>query len=294
MSKTAVIVDSSSYIDKNTIKKYNIFVVYDPIIFATEPITEDHWKTQQSFFTDLNNAKEVPTTSQPTPGSFQKVFEEVTSQGYDSAIIVTLSSGISGTYQSAKNIAEAYEGFKEVLVWDSKIAILGAGNQAIYAAELLKQGKTISEIKKSLKTLRDSTSVFFVVDSIKHLQRTGRISSGQALVAGAIKIKPILTFDDGEIKAAARARKMDGAWEFIEKNFSEIVKNAKNKLRVTISDANNPELADLWLAKGKELWPQVTFERGIIGPFIAVHTGEKSVGFIWADDYQNLLGENND
>lgn len=289
MAKTAVIVDSSSYIKKEDIDKYGIFVINDPVIFGTDAKLENSWSTQQEFFNDLNNAKVAPTTSLPTPGEITRVFDEVANRGFDSAIIVTISSGLSGTYQSIKNLAEDFAGFKEVLVWDSQIATIAAGDQAIYAAELLKSGFSIKEIEPKLGKLRDSTKVFFVVDSIKHLQRTGRLSGGQALVAGALKIKPILEFKEGKIVAASKARKMEGAWDYIEKNFGEIVSNSKTKIRVNLIDANNAELADQWMEKGKKLWPEVEFVRGIIGPYIAVHTGEKSIGWIWADDFQTLL-----
>ncbi|MDR0898926.1 MAG: DegV family protein [Lactobacillaceae bacterium] len=289
MAKIAVIVDSSSYIPADLLKKNKIYVIQDPVIFETNAHTENYWQTQQDFFTDLNAAEKSPTTSQPTPGEITRVFDQVVADGYDSAVIVTLSSGISGTYQTAKNLAENYAGFKQVLVWDAQIAAIGAGNQALYAAGLIKKGLSLEDIETQLGELRSSTGVFFVVDSIKHLQRTGRLSGGQALIAGMLSIKPILDFEDGKIVAAGKARKMTGAWEYIEQHFSQIVEDSLEPLRVNVIDANNPELADEWVEKGQKLWPQVIFERGIIGPYIAVHTGEKSVGFIWGDDYEKLL-----
>lgn len=293
MSKIAVIVDSSSYIPKDVCLKEHIYVVDNPVLFGRKVYHESHWPQNAAFYKKMAASSAQPTTSQPSTGDLTAVFDQVKDDGYDQAVFVTLSSGFSGTYEAAVTAAVDYDGL-EVHVWDSRIATMAAGNQALLAADLADKQWPMKDILARMQILRERTSVFFVVDSIKHLQRTGRLSGGQALIAGLLSIKPILNIDpskDGKIVAVAKERKMTGAWRYIEEHFAEIVQDyadAKWPMRVTIVDADNPTLADSWMAKGQALWPDIVFERGIIGPLIGVHTGGKAVGFIWAQDYKTL------
>jgi DegV family protein with EDD domain len=290
-NKTAVIVDSSNYILPEDIFENNIYVIDDPIIFGKTVKYESDFISEDDFFKQLNNAPKPPVTSQPAPAKILEIFQKVKKDGYDSAIAVTLSSGISGTFQTVKNLAEEFKDL-DILVWDSQIATIGSGNQALYAAGLLKKGLDKIEVIKKLEELRSSTGVYIAVDSIKHLQRTGRLSGGQALLAGMLSIKPILGFENGKIVAISKARQMNGVWQYIEKNFSQLLVSTQKPIHLDIIDANNSELSDKWAAMAHEKWPEVTITRGKIGPFIAVHTGEKSIGFIWSYDYKKLLGDN--
>ncbi|MFT8917033.1 MAG: DegV family protein [Oenococcus sp.] len=293
MSKIAIIVDSSSYIPHEIQLAKHIYVADNPVLFGRKVYHESHWPVNAAFYKQMATSSAQPTTSQPSIGDLMAIFDQVKKDGYDQAVLVTLSSGFSGTYQAAFAAAAQYPDL-DVHVWDSRIATMGAGNQALLASDLAEKGWQMADILEKLRLLRDRTSVFFVVDSIKHLQRTGRLSGGQALIAGLLSIKPILNIDpskEGKIVAVAKERKMTGAWKYIEENFGKIVEGYAHSnwpMRVTIVDADNPALADSWVKKGKALWPDIVFERGIIGPLIGVHTGEKAVGFIWAQDYKSL------
>lgn len=293
MSEIAIITDSSSYIAADLLEKHHIYIVDNPVIFGETVYHESRWPVNPDFYREMASSAVQPTTSQPATGDIEAVFDQVKADGYKQAIMVTLSSGFSGTYEAAVSTAKQYQDL-DVHVWDSKIACIGAGNQALLAADLAEKGYPVDEILKRLLLLRQRTGVLFVVDSIKHLQRTGRLSGGQALVAGLLSIKPILQIDtnqQGKIDAIAKARKMTGAWEYIEAAFGKTVAIYKKNgwpLRVMVIDADNPELADSWTDRAKVLWPEIVFEGGIIGPLIGVHTGGKAVGYLWAQDYKTM------
>lgn len=149
-------------------------------------------------------------------------------------------------------------------------------------------GKDVQTILARLEELRATTKVLFAVDEIRHLQRTGRISGGQATLGALLNIKPLLTFEDTKIIAIGKERAMKRAWKKIEADFQAVHDSVDYKIRATIVDGNNPVLADQWAADLAELFPDVVVERSIIGPYIGVHTGEKAMGLIWARDYKTL------
>ncbi|AZZ60454.1 DegV family protein [Oenococcus sp. UCMA 16435] len=293
MRKIAIIVDSSSYIPKDQLKKHHIYVIDNPIIFGETIYHESNWPVNADFYQQMAVTPLQPTTSQPAPGDFEAAFKAAKADGYQQALVITLSSGFSGTFVNTSTAASHYPDL-DIRVWDSRIACAGTGHQALLAADLAEKGIGLDEILRRLQILRSRTGVFFVVDSINHLQRTGRLSGGQALIAGLLNIKPILNINtnkQGKIDAVAKTRKMSGAWRYIEEHFSKVADDYRRAgwpLRVSIVDANNPKLADAWLKKAKKLWPEIIFERGIIGPLIGVHIGGKAVGLIWGEDYKRL------
>ncbi|MDR2660908.1 MAG: DegV family protein [Lactobacillaceae bacterium] len=292
MQKVAVITDSSSYLTDEQLKENNIYVIPDPIIFGNKVVHDIDYKNDNyhKFFEEVEEiSPELPTTSQPAPTDILDVFNQVKDDGYPQAIVVVLSQGISGTYSTVNNLASDFEGL-DITVWNSQTAGLGSGNQAVYASLLSKKGFSKEEIINKLDILRGSTNTLIVVDSIKHLQRTGRIGSGQAMLAGMLNIKPILSFVDEKVIAIGKARRMSGAWQFIETKLKKAVEQSSLPMRVDIIDTENRELSDQWANTIHSLWPDIEVSQGIVSPFIAVHTGPKAIGFFFSYDYKKLLG----
>ncbi|MCA1355051.1 DegV family protein [Weissella cibaria] len=289
MSKIAVLVDSSSYISPEDLEALNIKQINNPIMMGTQVFHENEdWQTPAEFYEMARTAVTPFTTSQPEIGVFMTAFNELAAAGYTEVIAVVLSSGISGTYSSVQSLAQTMDNIK-IHAWDSQIAAAGAGNQAKLAAEMVQAGHDVPEILAALTTLRGKTNVYFAVDDIRHLQRTGRISGGQATLGSLLNIKPMLTFEDGKIIAIGKERAMKRAWKKMIADFTAIHDAATYPLRVAIVDGNHPDLADSWAAELQAAFPDVVVERSIIGPYIGVHTGEKAMGMIWGQDYKSLL-----
>ena len=287
--KIAVLTDSSAYISQTDLDRYHIYVINDPVLFGNHVYHENVDLDSAKFYAMLKTEHVTPTTSQASNGEVQRVLDQVVADGYDTAIIVGLSSGISGFISNVEAYAPTVKNI-DVHVWDSRIACSGAGNQALLAAALAEKGLTVSQIFSRLAKLRETTKVMFVVNDMRHLMRTGRISNGQSLIGTMLQIKPMLAFTpEGKIVATGRERQMKRAFQTIQTSFKQIVANASYPMRVSIVDANNPELKAQWLATAKNEFPEVTFESSIIGPLVGVHTGEKAMGFIYARDWQTLV-----
>ncbi|WP_273705486.1 DegV family protein [Leuconostoc mesenteroides] len=293
MSKIAVIIDSSSAMPVAIRNRYHIFQVNDPIIFGDEVYKETvDIHSLGELVKMMQEKKQLASTSQPAPGDWEEALNLAKASGYNQAILITLSSGISGTYQTANAIAQSYDGMDEVRAWDSKIAVMGAGVQAILAAAMAEKNRSLDEIITSLEQLRSTIDVRFVVNDISHLQRTGRLSRGQALIGGLLNIKPILSIDvqdEGKIGAVGKARKMSGALKEIKEPLRQSLAEADYPVRAYVIDGNNTKLGDKWLKDLQSEYPTVKLERGVIGAFIGVHTGDGAMGVIWARDWEDLI-----
>ncbi|WP_083483921.1 DegV family protein [Furfurilactobacillus siliginis] len=289
MMKIAVLTDSSAYLTQADIDRYHIYVVNDPVLFGNHVYHENVDLDSDKFYAMLKTEHVTPTTSQASNGEVQRVLDQALADGYDTAIVVGLSSGISGFISNVTAYAPSVTDI-DVHVWDSRIACSGAGNQVLLAAALAEKGMSVDEIFERLAQLRETTKVMFVVDDMRHLMRTGRISNGQSLIGTMLQIKPMLAFTpEGKIVATGRERQMKRAFTTITTNFHKVVDSVDYPLRVSIVDANNPQMKAQWLAAGAAEFPSVTFEDSIIGPLIGVHTGEKAMGFIYARDWQSFL-----
>lgn len=288
MSKIAVLTNSSSYLTAAELNRLDIKTFPDVVMMgATEYFEGVSWQSQTEFYQFQQTAEPALTTSQVAIGVIDEYLYELAEAGYTDVIFVAISAGISGLVSSLTALAN--EAPIKLHVWDTKIAARGAGNQALLAAELVHANKTVEEILAQLAVLRASTDVRFVVDDIKHLQRTGRLSNGAALLGSLLNIKPMLTFEDGKIIAIGKERQMTRAWKKIQENLNTVIATVDYPLRVTILDANNAKLAERWTTELTAMAPDLIIEHSIIGPYIGVHTGEKAMGVIWARDYQSLV-----
>lgn len=173
--------------------------------------------TKDAFYQKLESSDTNPVSSLIAPYQFQEAFEAVTRDG-DEAIVLTISSGLSGTYQSA---IIAAENFDNVSVIDT---MLVAGAQKILvqrAVELAAQGLSRETIVEMLEQEKKQVIIYAVVDTLKYLQRGGRISKGSAIVGGIMGIKPILALEDGKLVAIAKARGSKQGHAFLNSKIAE-------------------------------------------------------------------------
>lgn len=161
-------------------------------------VTIDH----KTFYEKLVESDVLPSTSQATPAAFAKVYEEVTAAG-DSAVVITLSGKLSGTYQSAVIAAQDYE---NVYVVDSNSAAIGSGILAEMALELVDSGMDAAAVAARLTEERENICLVALVDTLEYLQRGGRLSKVAAFAGGLLSIKPVITLQDGAVAVLGKAR----------------------------------------------------------------------------------------
>lgn len=290
--KTAVITDSASYLDPEVAKTAGIHIVPITVIFGTQTYLENVDITSEQFYQRMREEKMMPSTAQVTMMQMQEVFDQLIAEGYDEVISIHLSSGITTFLQNLTAYAPTVEGIK-VYPFDSQMASAGEAWLALVAAKMAKAGKNAAEILPVLERLRATTHVYFVVDDLSHLLRTGRITNSSAFVGNLLRIKPILTFEDGKIVALAKERTAKRAFQRVKHDFVTALSQENYPVRAAIIDGNNPEgsaewLSDLTSDNLTTTAGDVQFEIAHIGPSIGVHTGEKVMGLVWAEDWQRL------
>ena len=170
--------------------------------FGAEEYIDGVTIDKHRFFERLVESDELPTTSLATPAAFDAIFSDVAAVG-DSAVVVTIASKFSGTYQSACIAAAEYD---NIYVVDSKSAAIGSGILAEYALECADKGMDAKTIAETLEKKRDEICLVALLDTLEYLKKGGRISKTVAFAGGLLNIKPVITVVDGEIQVIGKAR----------------------------------------------------------------------------------------
>ena len=157
---------------------------------------------KQEFYQKLVSSPVLPKTSQATPEAFAKVFRKLQANG-DEAIVITVSSRLSGTYQSA---CIAAEDFPNVRVVDSLNVSIASGILALYALRCASNGMKLDELARHLAKKRNEIGLVAMVDTLEYLRKGGRISGAAAFAGGVLNIKPVVTCRDGELTVLGKAR----------------------------------------------------------------------------------------
>ena len=184
-------------------KYSNLFTVVPlTVSFGEQDYIDGVTLSKQEFYQKLISGPELPKTSQATPAVFAEVFKKLQEEG-DEAVVITVSSRLSGTYQSA---CIAAEDFPNVRVVDSKNVSIASGVLAEYALRCAEDGMGLNELADHLTKKREEVGLVAMVDTLEYLKRGGRISGAAALAGGVLGIKPVVTARDGELAVLGKAR----------------------------------------------------------------------------------------
>ncbi|MBD5429656.1 DegV family protein [Lactobacillus sp.] len=289
--KIGVLTDSSAYLTKEQCEKYNIGVIPIPIIWNKKTYRDLIDIGFHEFYEKLNTSEELPTTSQPSIGDVQKYVDRYVEEGYTDLIVVTISSGLSSFYSNVVSVANEEKRIN-IHPFDCKITCAGQANASLLAAKLIQSGADIDLIMHDLKDLRNTTDVRFVVDNLKHLKRTGRLSNAASFVGTLLKITPILSMDvqgEGHISAIAKERKYKRAYNHIQNDFAKLTEGLSYPVQATIFHADDLERENEWLTDYKDKFSKITFYSSIIGPVVGVHVGQHTIAMIWCRDVNSYF-----
>jgi DegV family protein with EDD domain len=276
--RTAIVTDSTSYIPKEVRDSLDIHMLPLNVIFGDASYQEEVEITAEQFFLKVREQKELPKTSQPAYGTIIEKFEQL-SKEYEAVVVITLSSGISGTYQSIVSAGSMIDNL-EVVAYDSEISCMVQGFYVIEAAEMAKKGAGSTEIIERLDEIKQSANAYFMVFDLDHLQRGGRLSSAQAFVGSLLQVKPILTFVDKQIVAFEKIRTEKKAMKRITDLFGEVASKGE-KMKAVVIHSNREEDAKKLARQLSETYPNVELETSYFGPVIGTHLGEGALGLGW-------------
>ena len=188
MSKVAIVTDSNSGIRQEEGKKLGIYVLPMPFTIDGETFYEDINLTHSEFFDKLMSGAEV-FTSQPLVGDVSKLWDDVLKE-YDEIVYIPMSSGLSGSCQTAIMLANEYDG--KVQVVDSQRISVTQKWDVLDAIELSKQGKSAKEIKEILEANKLNASIYITVNTLEYLRKGGRITPAVAMLGNLLKIVPVM------------------------------------------------------------------------------------------------------
>lgn len=196
-----IVVDSTTDLAPELLNEFE--VVHLTVNFGEEEYIDGVTIDKKTFYEKLIESDVMPTTSQASPEAFEKVFEKITKAG-DEAVVITLASDLSGTYQSACIAAEEFSG--RVHVIDGKSVAIGTAILAEYALSLAKAGAGAEEIVEKTEKIKSSVIIIALIDTLEYLQKGGRLSKTAAFAGGILNIKPVVSVEDGKINILGKAR----------------------------------------------------------------------------------------
>ena len=254
--KVAIITDSNSGITQEEGKKLGIRIVPMPFMVNGEEYLEDITLTQQEFYAKLGEGSDI-STSQPSPESVMALWDEVLEE-YDEIVHIPMSSGLSGSCQTAMMLAEDYDGKVEV-VNNQRISVTQR-QSVLDAKELAAKGMCAAEIKEKLEAVKFDSSIYITLDTLKYLKKGGRITPAAAALGTLLRLKPVLTVQGEKLDAFAKARTMKQAKSMmvaaitkdLEERFGD--RTGKN-VHLEVAHTDNQEEADEFAKELRELFP---------------------------------------
>lgn len=272
MAQVKIVTDSTADIPLEIRVRLGIEMVPLKVHFGNETFRDSVDISSSEFYQKLGQIKELPTTSQPSPVEFMELYKELCDQPDTSVLSIHLSSALSGTYQSAMLAKSLLDNQAKVVLMDSKSACYGLGLLVVAAAEAAQAGKSMEEIKALVQKLRDSTRIYFILDTLEYLYKGGRIGKASALFGSILNIKPILTVDDGgEVDSVDKVRGHKKAMrriiELLQKEFEG------QHINVCIGHSEASESAEEMYDLINEHFRINQHSYTHIGPVIGTHTG---------------------
>ncbi len=280
MSRIAIVTDSTAYLSEDMRRRHNITMVPLNVVFGEDTYKEEQDITAEEFYKKMKETEELPTTSQPSIGLFEETFEALGNE-CDEIIVVTLSSGISGTCQTAAAAGESVEGV-EVHVFDSEVSCLVQGFYALEAAGMAAAGRSSTQIMERLESLRTRTRAYFMADDLSHLHRGGRLNGAQLFIGSMLQIKPVLHFEDKKIVPFEKVRTEKKAVARIKSLLDDDASRG-TPLNVAVIHGNCPEKADKLVKEIEDKYPAASVYKSYFGPVIGTHIGAGSLGIGWMD-----------
>lgn len=207
----AIISDTDTSLPESTLQEWGITQAPITIHFGEEVLDACSEITDQGLVDRVNREGVLPTTAAPSPGVFAEAYKAAFEKGADEIICLTVSAGLSATYQSAVSATELFPDAR-ITVVDTESISLGQGFMVLEAARLAQAGASVDEILKAVEDVRDRTHLYAALDTLKFMAMSGRVGNLTAEMANVLNIKPILTILDGKLDLLEKVRTRKKAW----------------------------------------------------------------------------------
>jgi DegV family protein with EDD domain len=278
MPSTAVVADTTSYLPQELLKQHDVHLVSLYVGIEGEQDRESDLTDLHAFYERLRSSDQTVTTSQPSVGDFIAVYEPLLADGRE-IVSIHLSSGISGTYESAMQARERLtaegKGGERIVVCDSLTGAGGMGLMVLAAANAAERGASAAQARDRAEAARRELKIYFAVDTLDYLRRGGRIGAARAWIGTTLKIKPILTLDN-EITPIERVRTRSRAFE-------RLVDYARQRQEAgadawVVQHVQDPENAERLVEACRPIFGHDPVFTSEVGPVIGAHVGPGLLG----------------
>lgn len=278
MKKIAWITDTAAQLDDNFIQKHDVYVLPLSVVFSDGEYRESIDLTQEEFYNKLKLAKVSPKTSQPAIGEMLALYERLEKEDYDFAIAVHLSSGLSGTFETAQAASEMTN--FNVYPIDSKIGSFPMVKMIEVGNELLENGKTIEEVVATITEMTGKSKLSFIPSSLNQLHKSGRVSGTQTFLSNLLNIKVVISFVDGKPvmteKVRTNKRAKDHVMSLLRADMA-----AGAVPEVAVIHCNNIPDSEAWQNELLQEFPSLKVEVAALSVCVGVHAGDGTTGLSW-------------
>lgn len=268
-----IVTDSSCDLPADAVDAHGIRVVPLSIRFGDEEFIDREELTPAEFWARCAQQDELPETAAPAPGQFEQAYRELIAEGASGIVVVSLSSALSATIQSAELAARSVADDIPIRIVDSRSITMGLGTIALACARLAEEGATLEEVAALAEDRAARTRVFGALDTLENLKKGGRIGNARALVATALAIKPIIEVRDGQVEEGGRQRTRSKALKYLVSKVAEF-EGQISDLAVLHADCSDVDQFVEMLRPHHD--GEIVI--GEIGPVIGAHAGRGTIG----------------
>jgi DegV family protein with EDD domain len=280
--KVALVSDSTAYLPRDWISKYNIKIAPSVVIWDGEEMRDWYDIKADQFFARLAKSSTMPTTSQPTPAYFKSIYDELLEDGYD-ILGIHISHKLSGTFASAEQ-AKLMLPDANVENIDTLSASMGEGWPLLMATKAIKAGKSLAECKQVVEEACKYTGIVLTVETLEFLHRGGRIGGAQRLLGTALNFKPILEVIDGRIEPVERVRTRKKSLARLVELVIERIGDRRPVYLATLH-ANAMQDAQYLMEQIASELPLKSRVVTAVSPTVGTHTGPGTVGIAYMAGY---------
>ena len=278
--KYAIVTDSTTYFTEEQFKEFDIKRASLNIVEGENTVRE--LDVENSYVYEQFDQGKRLTTSQPSPGEYLQIYEELLEQGYEKIFVLVISEKLSGTYQSAKIAINMLDEPNKVHLFESIMAAYGNEMLLLKLVELTNKNEEVDVIVETMNKYIETSGLIMTSEDLISLIRSGRLSKTKALIGRALRIKPVIKMENGKLELLTSARTRQKALANVLDFVKGEIKPGYKKLFIRICSHNSLEFASKLKEELKNLYhnAEITFSE-YIGPVFNVHVGPKGFGVSW-------------
>jgi DegV family protein with EDD domain len=278
MKKYAIVTDSTTYFTEEQFKEFGIKRASLNVMDQEESLRE--LDIENSKIYELFDQGKRLTTSQPAPGEFLDIYEDLVEQGYETIFVMVIAEPLSGTYQSARLAINMLDNPEQVHIFHSNMAAYGNEMLLLELMDLIKQDLKKETIIQTMESYIKTAKLVLTNEDLISLIRSGRLSKTKAMIGQILRIKPVIKMNHGKLDLLSSARTQKKALQIMMDYMKEELKDGYKTLKVRVCSHNSLEYANKAIEAIKDTFEnaEITLSE-YIGPVFNVHVGPKGFGF---------------